>query len=256
LFAVHTPLVQSRAVPQAWLVPHLLQLPPQSTSLSVPFFTVSPQVGTAHLFAVHTPLVQSAATRQALVSAHLLQLPPQSTSVSVPFFTLSVQPPGAHTKGLPVQTPLMQSAGAKHVFVLAHLGHVLPPQSASVSVPFFAPSRQVGVWHTLGVPVQTPLVQSPPTRQVLASAHLGQVPPPQSLSVSALFFTASMHVAATHLFAVQTLLAQSLASVQAPFVPQRLQLELPPQSVSLSPSFFTLSLHAGAMHMPPVHTPL
>jgi hypothetical protein len=44
---VHTPFWQSASVVQVLLVPHRLQvvLPPQSTSLSAPFFTPSPQLG-------------------------------------------------------------------------------------------------------------------------------------------------------------------------------------------------------------------
>ena len=48
---VHTPLWQSLPVPQAWpsaqRLPWLTQVePPQSTSVSAPFFTVSAQAGT------------------------------------------------------------------------------------------------------------------------------------------------------------------------------------------------------------------
>ena len=44
--------------------------------------------------------------------------------------------------------------------------------------------------------VQVPLEQSVPTAQTLPVAHAGQVPPPQSTSVSAPFFAPSVHVGA------------------------------------------------------------
>ena len=66
-----------------------LQPPPQSTSVSLPFLTVSPQVGAAHLEAVQMPSTQSVPAVQALVVAQRLQLelPPQSVSLSLPFLT-------------------------------------------------------------------------------------------------------------------------------------------------------------------------
>jgi hypothetical protein len=71
------------------VAPQGAQVPPQSTSVSVPFFTVSAQVAAWHRLAVHTPLPQSAASAQALVAAQGPQVPPQSASVSVPFLTVS-----------------------------------------------------------------------------------------------------------------------------------------------------------------------
>jgi hypothetical protein len=47
-----------------------------------------------------------------------------------------------------------------------------------------------------GAPEQTPLTQSDPALQVLASAHFGQPAPPQSMSVSVPFFTLSVHTGA------------------------------------------------------------
>jgi hypothetical protein len=103
-------------------------------------------------------------------------------------------------------------------------------------------------------PVHTKLWQSVPVKQFLFVVHVGHVPPPQSMSVSTPFFTVSAHVAAAHSFSVQTLLTQSPATLQTPFVPQRVQLVEPPQSTSLSPPFLTLSLQAAARHTPVVHT--
>ena len=90
-----------------------------------------------------------------------------------------------------MQTPLAQSSGPPHTFVSAHLAHVPPPQSMSVSAPFFTASPQVGAEQT--PPLQTPLTQSLARRQILPVPHLGQAPPPQSTSVSVPFFTPSEH---------------------------------------------------------------
>jgi hypothetical protein len=93
---VHTPVRQSPATLQARPVAHLLVLlqePPQSVSVSVPFLTVSLQLGTLHTSGLpaHTPLVQSLASAQDLPSMHAAhEPPPQLTSVSLPFFTVSV----------------------------------------------------------------------------------------------------------------------------------------------------------------------
>jgi len=74
--------------------------PPQSTAVSVPFFTVSVQLGVAHRPPAQTPLAQLPPA--AVPVPHILpfaqdgQAPPQSTSVSLPFFTRSVQLAGWH----------------------------------------------------------------------------------------------------------------------------------------------------------------
>jgi hypothetical protein len=77
---------------------------------------------------------------------------------------------------------------------LGHGAHAEPPQSTSVSVPFFTPSLHPGC-------VQRPLeqyalVQSLPPMHFFPFAHAGHVPPPQSLSVSAPFSTPSLQLAA------------------------------------------------------------
>jgi hypothetical protein len=59
--------------------------PPQSLSVSVPFFTPSLQLGSAHFPPLQVMLAQSFDTLQALPIPHrFMQLPPQSTSDSVP----------------------------------------------------------------------------------------------------------------------------------------------------------------------------
>jgi hypothetical protein len=62
------------------------QVPPQSTSVSLPFFTVSVHVGATHFDAVQTPDAQSSGPAQARLSPQCIgHDPPQSTSVSLPF---------------------------------------------------------------------------------------------------------------------------------------------------------------------------
>jgi hypothetical protein len=73
----------------------------------------------------------------------------------------------------------------------AQVGHVPPPQSTSVSKPFFFVSVQLGAWHR--PPVHTWLEQSVPAVHV---APVGQrwhvVVPPQSIALSPPFFTPSL----------------------------------------------------------------
>lgn len=82
---------QSPFTLQASPLPHGEQLPPQSTSVSLPSLLPSPQVD------VHFPdlqvllLPQSPLTEHVFPSAQAPQLPPQSWSVSLPLRTPSVQ---------------------------------------------------------------------------------------------------------------------------------------------------------------------
>jgi hypothetical protein len=77
---------------------------------------------------------------------------------------------------------------------LAQGAHDGPPQSTSVSLPFFAASLQPALWHT--PLLQTPVWQSTPARQALPTPHFVLQALPQSTSVSAPFFTKSLHVGA------------------------------------------------------------
>lgn len=97
---VQTPLTQSEATLHALAVAQAVaqvepvaKTPPQSTSVSVPFLTLSGHLGATHLRLVHTPEAQSVARVQALVVAQREQLvdPPQSTSLSPWFFVTSEQ---------------------------------------------------------------------------------------------------------------------------------------------------------------------
>jgi hypothetical protein len=143
--AVHTPLAQSPTLEQVCPVVHLVQPPPQSVSLSVPFLTPSPQLGAWQTLGVpeHTPLAQSPLTEHALPPAQLPQLPPQSVSVSLPFRTPSVQVGARHSFVVTEHTPLEQSAPSKQALPFAQSAVQVPPQSTSVSLPFFTVSMHV-----------------------------------------------------------------------------------------------------------------
>ena len=140
---MQTLLVQSFPVTQLFPSAQVGQVPPpQSTAVSVPFFTASLHVAAWQTFPVHTPLLQSEATLHTLPALHPGQLPPQSVAVSVPFLTESVQVGAWHT--LLEQTPLVQSLGALQPWPVAQAPHVPPPQSTPVSAPFLILSLQVG----------------------------------------------------------------------------------------------------------------
>jgi hypothetical protein len=89
------PLLQSLLPAQAFCRAQGLQLPPQSTSLSVPLCKPSSQLAAAHTLLLQMPLTQSLALRQTKPLAQLAQLPPQSTSLSEPFLSRSLQLAGA-----------------------------------------------------------------------------------------------------------------------------------------------------------------
>ncbi len=89
---VHTPLWQSAPVLQSLPVAHPVgQEPPQSVSVSLPFFTPSLQVGSWQVLPEHTALLQSLPSLQLRPGVQSVQEPPQSVSLSSPFSTLSVQ---------------------------------------------------------------------------------------------------------------------------------------------------------------------
>jgi hypothetical protein len=87
----HLPVAHSSSSTQAWPSSHGWQPLPQSTSLSLPFFTPSSQLAGAHASASQTPLSQSVPTVQSGPMAQGAQVPPQSTAVSSPFLAKSVQ---------------------------------------------------------------------------------------------------------------------------------------------------------------------
>jgi hypothetical protein len=218
---------------------HFVQLPPQSTSVSVPFFTKSEQTATAHLDDVQTPLVQSEPTKQAFVSAHnaeqvdpVAATPPQSRSVSVPFFTLSGHFAATHFEL--VQTPDEQSVAAEQVLPVGQRPQVVdPPQSTSVSPWFFVTSEQLAIWQMLLM--QTAVVQLAATLQSFPGVHRLQLPA-QSTPPSVPFFTESEQLGVAQVPPVQTPLAQSPFTEH--FLPlPHFVLQVPPQSTSVSSPF-------------------
>jgi hypothetical protein len=82
---LHAPLAQSSPLEQSRSSAHGLQPWPQSTSLSLPFFTPSSQRAGAQAPALQMPLAQSTPTLHAAPVAQAGQEPPQSTPVSLPF---------------------------------------------------------------------------------------------------------------------------------------------------------------------------
>jgi hypothetical protein len=275
LFAPHTLFAQS--APELHFRPfaHLvLQLPPQSTSVSKPFCTPSRQLGAWQIPDTHTPLWQSVGTPHFCEVGHFLPsetqvVPPQSWSVSLPFFTPSEQVGAWHLPD--VQTPLTQSEGPLQFWLVAQVAPQQPPQLQSVSQASFGQAGMVPqvLTETQNPPAQLPLVQSVPNWHFWPFAHsvaqqpTVQLPLPQSTSVSEPFCCPSGQAGARQMPPAHTLLAQSVPTAHAPPLPHRGQLFAPPQSTSVSFWFFTVSggLQLGAWHVRPgpgtaAHTPL
>src|SRR2546422_802970 len=138
-----------------------------------------------------------------------------------------------------------------HFKPLAHFGQVPPPQSRSVSLPSFWWSVHWLATQVSDTASQALEAQSPLTLHFLLSAHFGQVPPPQSKSVSSPSCWWSVHWVATPVRAPasQALEAQSPSTrhlrplAHAGHMP-------PPQSRSVSlPSFFS-SVQVLDAHLP------
>jgi hypothetical protein len=143
-----------------------LQLPPQSTSVSVEFFAPSSQWVATHFLVVtlQAPVAQSPAAAQPPPSAHfVLQLPPQSRSVSVTSLMPFSQVVPTQTL-LTLQTLDWQSLAPRHLRPEGHFAQSLPPQSVSVSDPFLILSVQDG---GRAVQLPLPLQKLPPLGQVL-----------------------------------------------------------------------------------------
>ena len=128
--------------------------------------------------------------------------------------------------------------------VLEHPPQWLGSVRMLVSQPFVespsqlaSPSAQVGVHRPLA---QLPLMQSPGITHFWSAAHLGQVDPPQSTSLSLAFLTRSSQAGAGQIDARQTPSLQSAASAHP--LPTSHGLHSPPQSTSVSVPFFTLSV--------------
>jgi hypothetical protein len=96
------------------------------------------------------------------------------------------------------------------------------------------------------------LTQSLATEHALPEPHFAQLAPPQSMSVSVPFLTASVHVAVRQTDEVHTPLTQSLGPAQT--LPAAHFGHEPPQSASVSVPFLTASTQLGAWQISPAHT--
>ena len=171
---------QSAAAPQNLPVAQVApQLPPQSTSVSSPFLTASlqaaawqtlPHADDARAVGPDPAGVPGRAGRAAVAAAVHVRLGR--------VLTPSVQLAGRQMP--PLQTRLRQSPLVAADLAVEAPGRSAPPQSRSVSSPFFTPSSHAGAAH---VPSQTPLTQSAPIAQTAPFAH-GPQSPPQSTAVS------------------------------------------------------------------------
>ncbi len=131
---MHTPETQSPAETHAFpFAQGAHDVPPQSVSVSAPFFTPSEQPGAEHSSPAHTADAQSVPVMHESPWLHGGQLPPQSKSVSSPFLTPSEQLGARHRLLLP-HTPLWQSAPVEQPPPVVQPGHE-PPQSTPVSAP-------------------------------------------------------------------------------------------------------------------------
>ena len=223
----------------------LQSVPPQSTSDSLPFSTVSVQLAATQTLPLQIRLAQSVVATQRLPFAHAVHIvPPQSASLSSAFILPSVQE--VHVPA--VQRFPAQSVAAAQCLPSGHLAQVVaPPQSTSVSPPFTSLST-----HEM----QTPLRhfrfrQSVSTRQIFPSTHAAHSAPPQSMSTSSPFLIVSLHDEQSPWSQrppVQSLLlAHVLPSAH-------LEQAEPPQSLSVSPWFFTVSVHVGVEQTPAEQT--
>ena len=163
------------------------------------------------------PQKQSAGTAQPFVAAHGAALvgapPPQSTSVSVPFLMPSELDGGAHLPSPPHER-LTQSLPALQFLPSSHFGALVgavPPQSTSLSVPFWSPSVALGGEHSPAM--QLLFSQSVATPQVLPSMHRGATEPPQSTSLSSPSFEPFDAIEGTHAPSMQRAPAQVVSSV-------------------------------------------
>jgi hypothetical protein len=213
-------------------------------SLSAPQVVPSPLV--AHVWAVVSQklVVQSLLPAQPTPTAHFLpaasqSAPPQSTPVSLPSFAPSMQE--TQVPGLdPKQRLFLQSVLFAQCFWSAHVllplaAEVqLPPQSRSVSVPFFTPSVQLGGEQVLAVASQILSRQSVPVVHFKPSAQPRQVGPPQSTSVSSASLMLSAQCPAVH---------DPMPSQTLP-VPS----QVVPLAALVEPHLCVVVLHVGVAH--------
>jgi hypothetical protein len=99
-------------------------------------------------------------------------------------------------------TPLSQSVGCKHFLPSPQAGHAPPPQSTSVSAPFWKPSVHRGAAHSLLLHCW--LKQSVEAMQPFPVPHLRHSVPPQSTPVSSESFVPFVQWLATQVPLTQT----------------------------------------------------
>jgi hypothetical protein len=208
--------------------------PPQSINTSLPFCTPSPQAVLAHspALAQNAPAAQSALVLQVRPDGHGLQIePPQSVSLSSWLSCPSLHAAAAQTPAS--QRRDTQSAAALQVEPAAQPVGQFPPQSTPASPPFLRESEQLAATHAPAS--QAPLWQSASTAQRAPTAHVRH-PPPQSMSVSLLFFCLSLHVAAMQLPSGHSASSQRGTSADPMHAARRqaraTQVRLGPQSTS------------------------
>jgi hypothetical protein len=164
-------------------------VPPQSTSVSLPFCTVSPQVGRAQVPSVlpSAPLQilfsQSVPTRQSFSSRQGLQPgPPQSTSVSVESLTSSVQCAATHMP-LPSQTSPDPPSGKVQAvplvtLVLLHTFALQAKVRQVVEVP-----QSLATLHATQLPLPSQTLSPVPPLQVVPAVALDDSQQPLVLHV-------------------------------------------------------------------------
>jgi hypothetical protein len=230
---------QSALTLHTFVAPHFgSQLPPQSTSVSVPFLRPSKHASLTQRIVValqtpeaqSTPAVQRWFTAQRLLVFIAPQVPPQSTSDSLPAVsTPSSHGPAAHCCSVVLQRFEVQSPLAVQRLPLAQRAvQVAPPQSTSDSAPLRTRS-----WHASEMqrlPTQRFDAQSRASVQLRPVAHaLGQLPP-QSRSASVVSFTPFSHALPTHRPPLHTFEVQSVLALQL-FESPHLRQVGPPQSM-------------------------
>jgi hypothetical protein len=122
---------------------------------------------------------------------------------------------GPHTPA--AQNPLLHSPAPVQCSPLSHAVQA-PPQSTSVSIPFWAPSSHAGALQVCRLALQTWPTQSAPCRHLRSTAQ-GLHAPPQSASVSVPFWMPSAQLAGTQACAPQTREAQSDPSLHSTQLP-------------------------------------
>lgn len=159
----HTPLTQSLPMAQRCPASQRAQdgsAPPQSTAVSVPLVTPSPQE--MQTLSKQLLLMQSEACVHASRSAQRGQRsPPQSVSVSRPLRAPSEHEPGSLQRSF-WQKPLWHWTSAVQRLPRAHRPQATFPQSTTGSSPFITPSVQLGSWQH-----RSPAVGQPPPQTAL-----------------------------------------------------------------------------------------